>query len=107
LHKDIPQKYHGRPRHPTEAERAQAREQAKDEYLAVMFLVNYNRQCYGLLVRDIKNEYTQGSDTYPTTLITVYNYIVNYQPAKGSRTNTDEGGIAFYIHDEDDTPGHG
>jgi hypothetical protein len=40
-------------------------------------------------------------------LNTVYNYIVNYQTAKGSRTKTDEGSIALYIHDEDDTPGHG
>jgi hypothetical protein len=45
---------------PIEAERAQAHVQVKDEYLAVMFLVNSNRQCYGSLVRDIKNEYTQG-----------------------------------------------
>jgi hypothetical protein len=71
---------------PTKAERAQACEQAKNEYLAVMYLVNSNRQYYGSLIRGIKNEYTQGSDTYPTTLNAVYNYIANYQPAKGSRT---------------------
>ena len=91
---------------PTEPERRQAREQAKDEYLAVMFLVNSDRQCYGSLVRDIENEYTRGADTYPMTLSTAYDYIVNYRPAKSS-SNVDEGGLAFYTRDGDDSSGRG
>jgi hypothetical protein len=45
-----------------------------------MFLVNSDRAGYGSLVRDIENEYTQGSDTYPTTLSAAYDYLVNYWP---------------------------
>jgi hypothetical protein len=86
---------------PMEWERAQASEQAKDEYLAVMFLMNSDRQHYGNLIRDIENEYTRGSDTYPATLsTTAYDYIVNYRPANRSRTNN-EGGLSFYNEDED------
>ncbi len=96
---------------PMEAERAQACEQAKDVYLAMMFLVNSDRQCYGGLIHDIKNEYTRGSDTYPTTLSTAYDYIVNYRLAKTHDNNIDEqGGVAFYTQgNEDNSPrcGHG
>jgi heptaprenylglyceryl phosphate synthase len=53
---------------PMVQERAQARVRAKDEYLAVMFLVNSDSQQYGALVCNIKNEYTRGSNTYPATL---------------------------------------
>jgi heptaprenylglyceryl phosphate synthase len=63
---------------PIYAEREQARDRAKDQFLAVMFLVNSDHAWYGSLVQDIENEYTQGSDTYPTTLSAAYDYIVNY-----------------------------
>jgi hypothetical protein len=57
----------------TEAETTQAQETVKDQYLAVMFLVNSDKKCYGALVQDIKNEYTRGSDTYPTSLTVILN----------------------------------
>jgi hypothetical protein len=43
---------------PTDAEREQARDQAKDQFLAMMFLVNSDRAWYGSLVCDFENEYT-------------------------------------------------
>jgi hypothetical protein len=78
----------------------------KDKYLAMMFLVNSDRQRYGSLICDIKNKYTRGSDTYPTTLSMAYDYIVNYRLAKTCDNNIDEqGGVAFYTRgNEDDLP---
>ena len=89
---------------PTDAEREQARERAKDQFLAVMFLMNSDRNRYGSLVRDIENEYTRGSDTYPATLSAAYDYIVNYRPDnRSSAHNPDEGGLSYYTEDNDNT----
>jgi hypothetical protein len=49
---------------PMEEEMERAKERAKDEYLAVMFLVNSDLNRYGDLVHGIENDYTRGSDTY-------------------------------------------
>ena len=62
----------------TMVERKQAKEVAKDQFLAVMFLINCDHNHYGNLVRDIKNKYTHGTDTYPTSLSAAYDYLVNY-----------------------------
>jgi hypothetical protein len=86
---------------PTNGEREQARDQAKDQFLAVMFLVNSDGEWYGSLVRDIENEYTRGSDTYPTTLSTAYDYLVNYRVDKTSNTHDpDESGLSYYTEDD-------
>lgn len=92
---------------PTEAERAQAQDQAKDQYLAVMFLVNSDKKQYGGLIRDIENEYTRGSDTYPTTLSAAYDYIVNYRADRTHQGEIDEGRLAFYTRDENDPSSRG
>jgi hypothetical protein len=85
---------------PTDAERAQAQDRAKDQFLAVMFLVNSDHAWYGSLVRDIENEYTRGSDTYPTTLSAAYEYIVNYWVDKVSTTHDpNESGLSYYTKD--------
>jgi hypothetical protein len=76
-------------------------DRAKDQFLAVMFLVNSNRARYGSLVRDIENEYTRGSDTYPTTLSAAYDYLMNYRVDKTSNTHDpDESGLSYYTEDE-------
>jgi hypothetical protein len=61
-------------REATEAERTQAQETVKDQYLAVMFLINSDKKRYGALVQDIENEYKRGSDTYPTSLTVILNW---------------------------------
>jgi hypothetical protein len=94
-------------REATEAERTQAQETVKDQYLAVMFLINSDKKRYGALVQDIENEYTRGSDTYPTSLSAAYDYIVNYRTNKNTNTEIDEGGVAFYTRDYDDNSARG
>jgi hypothetical protein len=86
---------------PTNEEKEQARDRAKDQFLAVMFLVNSDRAQYGSLVRDIENEYTRGSDTYPTTLSAAYDYLMNYRVDKTSNTHDpDESGLSYYTEDD-------
>jgi hypothetical protein len=59
-------------------------------WLAVLFLMNSDKNWYGSLVHDIKNKYTRGSDMYPTILSAAYNDIVNYQPdSKSSNQDPD------------------
>jgi hypothetical protein len=41
----------------TAAERATARNTAKDAYLAICFLMNSDKRHYGGLIRDIENEH--------------------------------------------------
>jgi hypothetical protein len=89
---------------PTAAETTQARERAKDEFLAVMFIMNCDRRRYGTLVRDIENEFTRGTNTYPTTLNTAYDYIVNFRGDGQGGSNPDEG-VAFYTDDNNEASG--
>ena len=46
---------------PTAVERATASNTAKDEYLAICFLMNSDKHRYGGLIHDIKNEHTRGT----------------------------------------------
>jgi hypothetical protein len=86
---------------PTDAERDQACNRAKDQFLAVMFLVNSDRARYGSLVWDIKNEYTRGSDTYPGTLSAAYDYLVNYRSDNRSPHVSNKSGLSYYTKDND------
>ena len=90
------------PTAPTNAEREQAKEVAKDQFLVVMFLLNCDRNQYGNLVCDIENEYTCGTDTYPTSLSAAYDYLVNYRvETRSSLHDPDEGGLSYYTEDGD------
>ena len=94
------------PNAPTNAEHVQAHTKAKDEFLAVLFLVNSDQKQYSGLLCDLENGYIWGSDTYPMTLSVAYDYIINYKPDKGGTIDADEGGLAFY-NDDNDESGHG
>ena len=63
---------------PTAAECEQAKGVTRDQFLAVMFLMNCDQNCYGTLIRDIENKYTHSTDIYPTSLSAAYDYIINY-----------------------------
>jgi hypothetical protein len=92
---------------PTRAEINRAKAIAKDGYLATCFLMNSDRKRYGGLIRDIENEHTRGTDSYPNTLTEAYDYLVNY---KGNRTNSndsEEGGLSFYNDGANEHGGRG
>jgi len=47
-----------------------------------MFLVHSGKKRYGnLLICEVKNEYTQGSEMYPQTLRAAFAMLINYKPA--------------------------
>ena len=88
------------PTRPTNAEREQANEVAKDQFLVVMFLLNCDCNRYGNLIQDIKNEYTRSTDTYPMSLSAAYGYLVNYRAeTRSSQHDPDEGGLSYYTKD--------
>ena len=92
---------------PTDKELQHAKDMAKDEFLAVMFLVNCDHHQYGNLVRDIKNKYMCSSNMYPTSLSAAYDYIINYRPENQStQHDLDEGGLSYYTEDGNGL-GHG
>jgi hypothetical protein len=93
------------PDFPTDVEMKHAMERDKDEYLAVMFLMNSDANQFGDLVHGIeKNDYTCGLDTYPATLSAAYDYLVNHQTApKPNQSNTNPE-LSFY---NEDGTGHG
>ena len=92
---------------PTAIDRTTACNTAKDEYLAICFLMNSDKYRFGGLIRDIENEHTRGSNTYPDTLTGAYDYLVNYKGSRLSSNNQDEGGLAFYNEDDQNDSGRG
>jgi hypothetical protein len=84
------------PNFPTDVEMECARERAKDEYLAVMFLMSSDTNQFGDLIRGIENDYTHGSDTYPATLSAAYDYLVNYRTVPKPNQNDTNPELLFY-----------
>lgn len=51
---------------------------AKEQYLATAFLLGADRNRYGLLIQDIKNQYLQGVDKYLKTPIEAYHLLTRW-----------------------------
>ena len=82
-----------------------ATKRAREQYLAIMFLFGNDKQQYGTMLRSLENNYIWGMDTYPPTLVAVYEYLVNYKQ-EHNQTKTEKTGLAFYNRQEDG-PGEG
>jgi hypothetical protein len=95
------------PKNPTGAEMARAKATAKDSYLATCILMNSDRKRFGGLIRDIENEHTRGTNSYPTTLTEAYDYLVNYKGSRLSSNDADEGGLSLYNDGDNDNGGRG
>ena len=92
------------PDFPTDAERATAASAVKDAYLARLFLINSDKKRYASLIRDIENDFTRGNDTYPDSLSSAYDFIVNYVAPRTSSRHPDDSGMA-YAQEHDDAAG--
>ena len=57
----------------------EAKEEAKQEYLAVAFLMGADRSRYGLLIQSLENDYIQGVNKYPKNLVDAYHLITNWK----------------------------
>ena len=67
---------------PDEATKAQltaAEVTAKEWVLAIGLSVGSNHGCYGKLLEDLKNDFTQGQDNYPTSLQQAYSLLVYWK----------------------------
>ena len=94
------------PTNPTDAEKATAIMAAREEYLAISFLMKSDKKRYGSLLVDVENEYTRGIDSYPKTLSKAYDMLVNYRSAQPHRgtTSIQEGGVAYALDGEQGGP---
>jgi hypothetical protein len=52
---------------------------AKRKSIAIAFLKNADRTKYGGLWADLENQFTRGSDQYPTEIIAAYNLLMNFK----------------------------
>jgi hypothetical protein len=55
-------------------------------------------------MRDIENDFTRGNDTYPNTLSSAYNFIINYVAPRTTSRHLDDDGMA-YTQEHDDAVG--
>ena len=55
------------------------RKRARDSYLAVAFLMGADRGRYGLLIQDLENSFTQGTDKYPKDIVSAYHLLSNWK----------------------------
>jgi hypothetical protein len=86
---------------PTDAERATTVSVVKDAYLAHLFLINSDKKWYAALMHDIENDFTRGNDTYPDTLSSAYDFIINYVAPRTTSRHPDDGGMAYAQEDDD------
>jgi hypothetical protein len=56
-----------------------AEQMAKDKYMACAFILGVDKTCYGKLMEDLENAYTQGDDEFPKTMTDTYNLLVNWK----------------------------
>ena len=92
---------------PTDDEKTDAAAKAREEYLAVLFISNYNVSKYGKRVLDLKVKCIEGtsSDPYPITLaralemLEIWDEV--FRRSKRNRSTMDESGIAYASTNED------
>ena len=62
----------------------------KENVLGYGLLANCDKRRYGLLTKDLDNQYTFGNDNYPQTRQKSYEYAMNYKKYKPKNSNTGE-----------------
>ena len=60
----------------------------RDEFLAALMLSGANRDRFGALRTDLKNQYGYGDDRYPMTLDNCLSLLNRWQPFKESQVKT-------------------
>ena len=87
------------PLNPTEAELQDAKKVAKERFYAVMFLRHADRRRYGNMMADLENSHTRGTDEYPKTMTSAYDYLVNYRAHKHTNPSTTSDGVAYFSNE--------
>jgi len=76
------------PDNPTDSERALAVSSFRDGFLAALMLSGANRDRFGALRTDLKNQYGYGDDRYPMTIDNCLSLLNRWQPFKESQVKT-------------------
>ena len=76
-------------------------EESTERSTAIAFLLGCDRSRYGKLIEDLENDFLQGRDNYPTTVVAVYNLLTNWKQENraGWRAPTADG-VAFANADD-------
>jgi hypothetical protein len=62
-----------------------ATEMARNKSHAIAFLKRADKIRYGLLITELENQFTRGTDQYPTNITETYNLLVNYKKPIAAR----------------------
>jgi hypothetical protein len=65
-----------------------AKDKAKCKAHAIAFLKQSNKGRYGLLIMELKNQFTRGTNQYPTSITETYNLLVKYKKLAVNRDRT-------------------
>jgi hypothetical protein len=79
----------------TQAERAEIKKEAQEQYLAAAFMLGSNRNRYGKLIESLENDYLQGCNNYPKTLMSAYNLLTNWKYASMHMIGPSNDGVSF------------
>ena len=71
-----------------------AKKQAKDRFLACMFINGADKARFGDLHDDLLNDFAKGQRNYPTSVVDAYSLLVNYKP-RFKPGNTTVSGSSF------------
>eukprot|EP00957_Ditylum_brightwellii_P187954 14310133-Ditylum_brightwellii.AAC.1 len=79
------------------AEKAKAVGDAKEAYMAMAFLASATRARYGMLLKELTNNYLKGTDEYPCTMVAAHKLLLNYQnnPHNHAHVTTSSNEVAF------------
>lgn len=79
----------------TEDQNRKAKEEGREWYFAVAFLLNVDRRRYGHVIEDVQQQYLYGNDIYPQMLVATYNLITNSKVKNRGPTAQGNDGVAF------------
>eukprot|EP00957_Ditylum_brightwellii_P155603 11844628-Ditylum_brightwellii.AAC.1 len=88
-------------------DREDAKRDAKEAYLAWIFLSNANKVTFALLLRDLANSHLCGNDEYPRTITAAHKLLVGWEGGTYSIPGPSNNGIAYATvgdndHEDDD-----
>lgn len=78
-----------------QAEKMKLSYAAYDLYLAIAFIMHSDRRRYGKIIQDLENNYTQGNDNWPRTLIGAFNLLLNWKHDFKPKSDYKSEGLSF------------
>ena len=82
----------------TIAQKRTAKATARENYLAVCFIMGSDKSRYWKYLEDLENDFLKGRDDYPITLNDAYRVLSNYKTANSSgRPSAGKDGVAFVL----------